>query len=62
MVPLCCEIWDFSALADKLGIWNFETILNWKPYGDNFGFVKLIHTENYLLLTGRRICQLNGKN
>ena len=49
----CCEIWDLiSTLADKLRI-VFET--SKLKIGDNFVFEKLIHTENYLLLTGHQI-------
>ena len=36
--------------------------LNSNLHGDNFVFEKLIRTENYLLSTALRICQLNGKN
>ena len=58
----CCEIWDLSTLADKLKIVFIET--SKLKIGDNFVFEKLIRTENYLLLTGHRICHCssNEKN
>ena len=61
MVSLCSTKFNLSTLADKLRIvfetsklkiiwWQFFFLKNWS-----------IRTENYLLLTARCICQLNGK-
>ena len=56
MVSLCSTKFNLSTVADKLRI-VFETsktilfLKNWS-----------IRTENYLPLTARCICQLNGKN
>ena len=63
MVSLCSRKFNLSTLADKLWI-VFETsklkIVWWQCCFWKIG--QSIRTENYLLITARCICQLNGRN
>ena len=54
-VVIVFQIWDLSASSRQT--WKLcLKHLDQKLYCDNFALETFIHTENYLRLTGRRIC------